>query len=290
MKIIRVFPRKTKGTPDDDMVFIGDPPLFRPEADEVYISCTFTWDKSEAERLADGWSEFYDNVKLGGPAYNDPGGEFIPGMYLKQGYVITSRGCPHKCNQCLVPKNEGDLRLLQIKDGWNVVDNNLLACPGDHINAVFDMLKHQPKRAEFTGGIESRLLKDWHVKRLMDMKFKRLYIAYDHEGQREDVQRVADMFLCAGIKISSLRPYIGCYCLIGYDGDTIYAARERLEYIQSTGIRPYPMYYRDEETIRNKIPTEWNDLIRPYMIPMRINITKPDPRDSQDTLPFRECT
>jgi len=48
MKIVRVFPRRTTATPTDEMAFVGDPPppAFRPEADEVHISCTFTWDRS----------------------------------------------------------------------------------------------------------------------------------------------------------------------------------------------------------------------------------------------------
>jgi hypothetical protein len=32
-------------------------------------------------------------VKVGGPAFSAPGGDFIPGRYMKRGYVITSRGC-----------------------------------------------------------------------------------------------------------------------------------------------------------------------------------------------------
>ena len=34
MKIIRVFPRRTSLTPVDDMAFVGNPPMLRPEADE----------------------------------------------------------------------------------------------------------------------------------------------------------------------------------------------------------------------------------------------------------------
>ena len=30
-----------------------------------------------------------------------PNGDFVPGMYLKKGYVITSRGCDKSCRHCL---------------------------------------------------------------------------------------------------------------------------------------------------------------------------------------------
>lgn len=100
--MVRVFPRKTNATPDDDNSFIGAPPMtamckkFFIEPIEIHVSCTFTYDKPEAERLADLWSE-YGDVKLGGPAYDHPGERFTPGLYLKKGYVITSRGCPNNC-------------------------------------------------------------------------------------------------------------------------------------------------------------------------------------------------
>ena len=49
-------------------------------------------------------------------------------MYMKPGYVITSRGCPNRCWFCAVPKREGyQLRELPVTDGWIVADDNLLA-------------------------------------------------------------------------------------------------------------------------------------------------------------------
>lgn len=94
--MIRVFPYRNKWTPDDELVFIGDPPLFRPEdrTIPVRISVTFTWHRPEAERIKIAWSQFYEDVQIGGPAYNDPGHEFVPGRFLKAGCTITSRGCP----------------------------------------------------------------------------------------------------------------------------------------------------------------------------------------------------
>ena len=94
-RILRVFPRRTKQTPTDDMAFVGDPGLFMPDADEVHVSVTFTWDKSEAERLAESWGKHYGTVKVGGPAYGDRGDTFTPGMYVKEGVTFTSRGCPN---------------------------------------------------------------------------------------------------------------------------------------------------------------------------------------------------
>jgi len=58
MKIARVFPRRTKATPDDELSFIDSTlPMFAlPEIDEVHISVAFTYDLPKAEWLADQWN------------------------------------------------------------------------------------------------------------------------------------------------------------------------------------------------------------------------------------------
>ena len=85
---IRVFPRRTNATPDDPLAFVGYPPLpnMRPETGDVRVSCTFTWDIVLAEKLARAWGEVYPNVTIGGPAFDDPGGSFVPGRFLADGY------------------------------------------------------------------------------------------------------------------------------------------------------------------------------------------------------------
>lgn len=43
-RIIRVFPRRTTATPDDELVRVQETPSLFDEADEVHISVAFTWD------------------------------------------------------------------------------------------------------------------------------------------------------------------------------------------------------------------------------------------------------
>jgi hypothetical protein len=83
-RIIRVFPRKTKATPDDALAHFG-PPDFFAEADEIHVSVTFTYDKLRAEELAEQWRHVAP-VKIGGVAYGDTSLEFIPGRYVRPGY------------------------------------------------------------------------------------------------------------------------------------------------------------------------------------------------------------
>ena len=86
MKIARVFPNKTKATPDDDLVFFGYPRVGAiPEVDEIHVSVAFTGDKLKGERLADVWAKTGIPVKLGGPAYKLPGGSFNRECILNRG-------------------------------------------------------------------------------------------------------------------------------------------------------------------------------------------------------------
>lgn len=263
MKIVRVFPRRTKATPDDELAFVGDPPLFRPEADEVHVSCTFTWDKPEAERLANAWRNYYPSVSLGGPAYYARGGDFAPGMYLKPGYTITSRGCPNCCDFCLVPEREGRVRILPIREGWTVADNNLLACPRAHIEAVMEMLSTQSQGIVFSGGIEAARLRPWWVKQVVAINLKRLYLAFDQPRQTVAVERAVDLLRGAGLG----QRQVGCYVLVGFQGDMLQAAGGRLQWVFEIGATPFAMYYRGPHDLRPQVPKAWRSLVREWSRP-----------------------
>ena len=245
MKIARVFPRRTNATPDDELSFTKTPPKEMSEIDEVHISVAFTYDLEKAEQLYKEWSVFGVPVKMGGAAFNEPGGEFIPGRYLKNGYVITSRGCHNRCWFCSVPKREGyKLRELPIKDGFNILDDNLLACSDDHIRAVFDMLKRQTEKPVFTGGLEAKILKSWHVELLKESKTKRIYFAYDTPDDYEPLLEAGKLLYNGGFTRASCA--IRCYVLIGYPGDTMEAAEKRLLDAWKAGFFPFAMLYKNE--------------------------------------------
>jgi len=145
-------------TPIDDYAFVGDPPMFLPSADEVHVSCTFTWHTARAKRLAEAWGQYYP-VKLGGPVFGSQHDGFTPSLYVRQGVTFTSRGCNNQCPWCLVPHREGRLREIEIQCGNTVQDNNLLQCNRVHIAKVIDMLRSQHQIC-FSGGLDSRLLTD----------------------------------------------------------------------------------------------------------------------------------
>lgn len=243
MRIARAFPRRTRATPIGPFTYIGTPGLFPPEADEVHISVTFTWDLPEAERLERAWRHVAP-VKIGGPATGMRGEEFFPGMYLKMGYVITSRGCPNNCWFCSVPKREGNIRELRIWHGNNLLDDNLLACSPEHITQVCEMLSRQ-SGVEFTGGLEAARLNEWNAALLRSTHPKQMFFAYDTEDDYAPLVRAGEILRSVGFTEAS--HVMRCYVLIGYPKDTTEKAERRLRQTLAAGFLPMAMLWRDDK-------------------------------------------
>jgi hypothetical protein len=248
VKIIRVFPRKTNATPIDENTYIGDPTLFAG-ADIVHISVVFSWDLPEAERLEKEWRQVAP-VLVGGPATGQKGKDFTPGMYLKKGYVITSRGCPNRCWFCGVWRREGStIRELPITEGWNILDDNLLACSESHIREVFSMVAKQKYHPTFSGGLEAKRLQKWHVEEMLKLKPDQMFFAYDTPDDKEPLFAAGKLFRENGFtrKGHTLRAYV----LVGYPGDTFEKAEKRLYETMEAGFLPFAMLYRDKSGERD---------------------------------------
>jgi len=257
--VIRVFPRRNKWTPTDDLAFVGFPPMFLPEPQPVRISCVFTWDIPLAERLYMAWAQVFDDVQLGGPAYGDQGGEFIPGRFIKDGVTITSRGCIRRCPWCFVPGREGWIREIAIKPGHIIQDNNLLACSKPHQEKVFEMLRCQKKAAVFSGGIDTRLLTKWHRELFDSIRINELWFACDSAAQLPQLEHAADIL--AGISPRKRR----CYTMIGFGGESIFDAEKRLERVFDLGFFPFCQLYQNAE--RKEYTREWKMLQRKWSRP-----------------------
>jgi hypothetical protein len=269
-RIIRVFPRKTNATPTDELVRINVTPGFFDEADEVHVSVAFTWDIAQAEYLAKQWRHVAP-VKVGGPAFNEKGGDFVPGMYMKKGYVITSRGCTNNCWFCSVPKREGgQLRELPVTDGWIVTDDNLLACSPQHVEKVFAMLRRQPHRPQFVGGLEAKILTLEMAHRLKGLNPKSLFFAYDTKDDLEPLMQAGAYLGVAGFKRE--HHVVRCYVLCGYKGDTFDKAEARMREAWDAGFMPFSMLYRDARGVTD---LQWrrfqNEWANPIIIPTKFN-------------------
>lgn len=261
-KPIRVFPTRTHWTPDDDRVFIGYPPLpeFQPGTPEtpVLISVTFRWDIRLAEKMAQSWRDFYKNVQIGGPAYGDAGGEFTPGLFLREGCTITSRGCVKECGWCVERFNP--LRELQIKPGWIVQDSNLLACSESHIRSVFEMLRGQRRNIFFNGGLDKHFLKDWHRELFDSIPIGELWFACDVTKDIPWLERAAKIL--DGIPLRKRR----CYTMIGYDDESLASAEKRIEKVFDLGFMPYCQLYQPDDHVK-VYPQDWRAVRRKWARP-----------------------
>ncbi len=256
MKIARVFPRQTNQTPLDDLTFFDGPGLWVPDHDEVHISCVFTWDIPRAEQLAEAWTGKAP-VKLGGPAYDDPGGEFIPGLYTRKGIVHTSRGCRNSCSFCFVPKREGKIRELEIKEGNEIQDNNFLACSKQHRQKVYTMLSQQ-KAIKFIGGLEANLLTVWDIEEMLKLRIHELWLACDSKGQIKMSTQAIRLLRLAGFG----QNYLRCYVLIG---DDMTENESRLRAVYEAGALPFAQLYQTAEGITYS--KEWKQFARQWSRP-----------------------
>ena len=263
-KLIRVFPRRTSHTPKDRRAFIGEPPLFRPPANEIHISVSFTWDIQEARRLEKSWGALYPGrVKVGGPALGDPtASQFVPGRYIKPGVTFTSRGCDRKCPWCLVPAREGKIREIQdFEDGWVIQDNNFLQTSKEHQTRVFDMLRRQrtprSRGVEFSGGIDARLVTEFFSDQLKTVRVRQIFLAADTKLSISHLKKAVSIL--GWLKRSQLR----AYTLIGFGNDTIPKATARLERVYNVGAVPYAQLYQPVGK-RIEYSPEWRALSRVF--------------------------
>ncbi len=277
MQIIRVFPRRTSMTPTDDYAFIGDPPMaaMRPPchmeeigenklatdgAYEVHVSCTFTWDITEAWRLKGAWSQYYPHVIIGGPAFSSsryfeeperrvPSGcqqDYAP-LYVKSGVIFTSRGCNNQCPWCLVPIREGKLIEMtspigacHYKDTIYVQDNNLLQCSNEHIRKVFAFCRYHGT-TEFTGGLDATLVKDWMADEFRSIRIKQVFLACD---TKQAIGPLKNAIKLLGMPMQKVR----CYVLLKFNPDeTISEATERMVQIWEAGAMPFAQLYQPPE-------------------------------------------
>jgi len=186
-----------------------------------------------------------------------PGGEFFPGMYLRQGVTLTSRGCPNSCPFCLVPKREGKLRELEIRPGNIIQDNNILACSSGHLLKVFAMLRRQ-KQIEFKGGLEASRLTPDICDELASLSIRSLWFACDTPGALPGLKKAQALLNRAGFK----RDKLFCYVLIG---DDMQENEGRLRSVWEAGFMPFAQLFQPEKKII--YTREWKQFVRTWSRP-----------------------
>lgn len=284
MKIIRVFPRRTSLTPTDTLAFAYDPkakviqgpPIDAPTADEVHVSVTFTWDIERAYQIADLWRWRYPIVKVGGPALGDRPNGFTPGMYVNDWVTFTTSGCNNRCPWCLAWRREGKLKIIEnFPEGCIIQDNNLAQAPILHIERVFEMLaryKSKTRRfARFPGGLDARIIAsdgkgDRIVELIQNADVTQIFLAADTKSSvsvLSDAVRKLEFF---GRDSYGLVKRLYCYTLIGFNGETVPEAIERLEAVYEIGCLPFAQLYQPNDHYI-EWPKEWRSLARTWSRP-----------------------
>ena len=150
-----------------------------------------------------------------------------------------------------------------------LVEINYLAGKSSSLNwpdikaIVFDMLSQQKENPVFTGGLEAKRLKLWHAERLKDLKTTRLFFAYDTVDDYEYLVHARDTLNKAQFKISHR---VGCYVLVGYDGDSINKAVQRLKSVLDLGFYPMAMLFKNRDR-QIKQDTGWRFFVRQWARP-----------------------
>lgn len=210
--------------------------MMRPEAAEVHVSVTFTWDIERGRQLAEAWRQHYPDVRIGGPAMGDRANGHVPGLYVRHGVTFTSRGCNNRCPWCLVPPREG--RLTEAADfapGNILQDNNLLQCSGPHLDRVFAMLRTQ-HAVEFTGGLDARLLTQDTADAIRGLRLHQLFLACDTDAGLAPLERATRL-------LQLPREKVRCYVLCAF-GSTIDECEERCRAVWHAGAMPFAQLYQ----------------------------------------------
>lgn len=224
----------------DEVTF--DLPLWG--ADKTYVSCVFTKNRYKAEQ----WQE---KAEIGGSGY-DLVTELLPEIEDIKPHInlgFTTRGCIRKCKFCVVPKKEGEIRVVgDLIDLWDgkakdivVLDNNLLALP-EHFALICQQAREKKLRIDFNQGLDHRLLTKKIAILLQQISHKEYKFAFDHPSYLLTVDKAITTLQDVGINRSTW------YVLVGFNTE-FSEDLERCNYLksrnQSVFIQRYETCYKE---------------------------------------------
>jgi hypothetical protein len=141
----------------------------------------------------------------------------------------------------VLPLRENRFRQLKaIAPGSVIQDNNILLADRRHLERLFAMLRRQ-RQIKFMGGLDCRLLDDWHIERLRSLSVDRLWLALDHKDRMKPFKKACTALTKAGFT----RHHIRAYVLAGFH-EPIQAAEERLIFAYECGALPFIQVYQND--------------------------------------------
>jgi hypothetical protein len=220
--------------------------------DHVYCSSLFDFtDKSEIPR----------DVICGGTGFNvhsrlsrlmeDSDLDYSIYPDCRKSFLWFSRGCHNKCPWCVVPRKEGDIHPVTVKNlnprGDHVVvcDNSFFANP--EWREAISYLKSLNSFCDFQG-IDIRDITEEQVLALSGLPhYKQIKFAWDVPGDEERV--------LAGIRlmVKYIKPYkLMCYVLIGFNSSEEQDLH-RIKTLRGLKIDPYIMPYNKKDLYQRSL-------------------------------------
>lgn len=234
-----------------EFVTIGD-------YDKTYMSKVFTF----SPEFINGFGNYGEVIK-GGTGFNkintlpDEIEHIMPDYSLyktDKAYGFLTRGCPNKCQWCIVPKKEGLIKgNADITEFWNgqkeavLLDNNVLASDFGlkQIEKIIDL----GIKIDFNQGLDSRLIANNEdiAKLLSRVKWaKPLRMACDQKSQMKHIEKATELLR----KYNTTPKNYFIYLLV----KDIEDAYERALFLKDLKLDPFAQPYRDFEN--NILPTK----------------------------------
>jgi hypothetical protein len=121
------------------------------------------------------------------------------------------------------------------------------------------MLETQKKRPMFAGGLEAKLLTDWHCELMTAANAQSMYFAYDTKDDLEPLIYAGEKLYQHGMGWPCRAPR--CFVLLGMPNDTIDKAEKRFYETVGAGFWPQAMLWRNEkgetDPVWAKFAREW---------------------------------
>lgn len=171
---------------------------------------------------------------------------------FKAAYGFLTRGCPNKCNWCIVPDKEGNIRAYSdIEEFLNgrrsaiLMDNNVLA--HEHGLQQIEKIIRLKIKVDFNQGLDSRLITNDVAQLLSKVRwYAPLRLACDTVSQMPYIEKAVKLLRKHGTTPSRYFVYV----LV----KDIEDAKKRVDFLRGLNVDPFAQPYRD--FLNNKEPTK----------------------------------